>query len=80
VVRASGLGGVTYLPPDIAKKFNGDADDLGAINVLWGSQGATRLDLVGNLAWKMLGMYEKAFNDVIARDDFAEISAKTVGI
>jgi len=56
VVLASGVGGVTYLPPDIAEKFDGDADDLGDTNFIWGSQGATRLDLVANLAWKMLGM------------------------
>ncbi|WP_193368760.1 tricarboxylate transporter [Pelagibius marinus] len=56
VVLASGVGGVSYLPPDIAKRFDGDADDLGDIDFIWGSQGATRLDLVANLAWKMLGM------------------------
>ncbi|MEJ1996275.1 MAG: tricarboxylate transporter [Limibacillus sp.] len=56
VVLASGVGGVSYLPPDIAAKFDGDADDLKDINFIWGSQGATRLDLVANLAWKMLGM------------------------
>lgn len=55
VVLASGVGGVTYLPPDIAERFDGDADDLGDIDFIWGSQGATRLDLVANLAWKMLG-------------------------
>ncbi|MEJ2027415.1 MAG: tricarboxylate transporter, partial [Limibacillus sp.] len=46
VVLASGVGGVSYLPPDIAAKFDGDADDLKDINFIWGSQGATRLDLV----------------------------------
>jgi tripartite-type tricarboxylate transporter receptor subunit TctC len=56
VVLASGVGGVSYLPPDIAEKFDGDADDLKGIDFIWGSQGATRLDLVANLAWKMLGM------------------------
>lgn len=56
VVLASGVGGVAYLPPDIAKKFDGDADDLKDINFIWGSQGATRLDLVPLLAWEMLGM------------------------
>ena len=56
VVLASGVGGVTYLPPDVAEKFDGDADDLKDIAFIWGSQGATRLDLVANLAWKMLGM------------------------
>ncbi|MBN9671509.1 tripartite tricarboxylate transporter substrate-binding protein [Roseibium aggregatum] len=56
VVLASGVGGVAYLPPDIARKFDGDANDLKDIEFIWGSQGATRLDLVANLAWKMLGM------------------------
>jgi hypothetical protein len=56
VVLASGVGGVAYLPPDIAERFDGDADDLKDIDFLWGAQGATGLDLVPNLAWKMLGM------------------------
>ncbi len=56
VVLASGVGGVTYLPPDVAKSFDGDADDLKDIDFIWGAQGATGLDLVANLAWKMLGM------------------------
>jgi len=56
VVLASGVGGVTYLPPDIAKSFDGDADDLKDFDFIWGAQGATGLDLVANLAWKMLGM------------------------
>lgn len=56
VVLASGVGGVTYLPPDIAERFDGDADDLKDINFIWGAQRATGLDLVPNLAWKMLGM------------------------
>ncbi|WP_417669479.1 tricarboxylate transporter [Roseibium sp.] len=56
VVLASGVGGVAYLPPELGEKFDGDADDLKDIDFIWGSQGATRLDLVPNLAWKMLGM------------------------
>jgi hypothetical protein len=56
VVLASGTGGVAYLPPDLAKKFDGDADDLKDINFIYGSQGATRLDLVPLLAWEMLGL------------------------
>ena len=56
VVLASGVGGVAYLPPDIGELFDGDADALQGIDFIWGSQGATRLDLVANLAWKMLGM------------------------
>jgi tripartite-type tricarboxylate transporter receptor subunit TctC len=57
VVLASGVGGVAYLPPDEAAKMDGlDASGLQDTNFIWGSQGATRLDLVANLAWKMLGM------------------------
>jgi len=55
-VLASGVGGVAYLPPDIAEKFDGDADDLKDENFLYGSQGATTLDLVPLLAWKLLGL------------------------
>lgn len=56
IVLASGTGGVAYLPPDLAKKFDGDADDLKGIEFIYGSQGATRLDLVPLLAWEMLGL------------------------
>ncbi|KUF11143.1 hypothetical protein [Pseudoponticoccus marisrubri] len=57
VVLASGVGGVAYLPPDLAGMMDGlDATPLQDTDFLWGSQGATRLDLVANLAWKMLGM------------------------
>ena len=56
VVLASGTGGVAYLPPDLAKNFDGDADDLKEVNFIYGSQGATRLDLVPLLAWEMLGL------------------------
>jgi tripartite-type tricarboxylate transporter receptor subunit TctC len=57
VVLASGVGGVAYLPPDMAAKMDGlDATGLQGDDFIWGSQGATRLDLVANLAWKMLGM------------------------
>jgi tripartite-type tricarboxylate transporter receptor subunit TctC len=69
VVLASGVGGVAYLPPDIAKKFDGDADDLKDIDFIWGSQGATRLDLVPNLAWKMLGMKVEPVFGIKGRGD-----------
>ncbi len=67
VVLVSGTGGVAYLPPDIAKKFDGDADDLKDINFIWGSQGATRLDLVPMLAWEMLGMKVEAVFGIESR-------------
>lgn len=56
VVLASGTGGVIYLPTDLAAKFDGDFDDLAGENFLYGSQGATTLDLVPLLAFKLLGL------------------------
>jgi hypothetical protein len=56
VVLASGVGGVAYLPKDLGARFDGDADDLKDVTFIWGAQNATGLDLVPNLAWKMLGM------------------------
>ncbi|NJO36675.1 MAG: tricarboxylate transporter [Rhizobiales bacterium] len=56
VVLASGTGGVVYLPPDLGAKFDGDFDDLSEEFFLYGSQGATTLDLVPLLAFKMLGL------------------------
>jgi hypothetical protein len=55
-VLASGTGGVVYLPPDLAERFDGDMDDLKGENFLYGSQGATSLDLVPLLSFKMLGL------------------------
>lgn len=55
-VLASATGGVVYLPPDLAEKFDGDMDDLGDEVYLYGSQGATTLDLVPLLAFRMLGL------------------------
>ncbi|MCK4868996.1 MAG: tricarboxylate transporter, partial [Alphaproteobacteria bacterium] len=69
VVLASGTGGVAYLPPDIAKKFDGDADDLKGVDFIWGSQGATRLDLVPMLAWEMLGMKVEPVFGIESRGD-----------
>ena len=46
VVLASGTGGVAYLPPDLASQMNGlDASGLQGTDFIYGSQGATRLDL-----------------------------------
>lgn len=56
VILASGTGGVVYLPPDLAERFDGDMDDLKDEFFLYGSQGATTLDLVPLLAFKMLGL------------------------
>ena len=56
VVLASGTGGVVYLPPDLGARYDGDFDDLKDEFFLYGSQGATTLDLVPLLAFKMLGI------------------------
>lgn len=69
VVLASGTGGVAYLPPDLAKKFDGDADDLKGINFIFGSQGATRLDIVPLLAWEMLGLKVEPVFGIKGRGD-----------
>lgn len=55
-VLASGTGGVVFLPPDLGAKFDGDFDDLTEEFLLYGSQGATTLDLVPLLAFNMLGL------------------------
>jgi tripartite-type tricarboxylate transporter receptor subunit TctC len=56
VVLSSGTGGVVYLPPDLGARYDGDFDDLKGEAFLYGSQGATTLDLVPLLAFKMLGL------------------------
>lgn len=56
VVLGSGTGGVVFLPPDLGERYDGDFDDLKDVNFLYGSQGATTLDLVPLLAFKMLGL------------------------
>ena len=70
VVLASGTGGVAYLPPDIAEQMDGmDATGLQDIDFIWGSQGATRLDLVPLLAWRMLGMNVEPVFGIEGRGD-----------
>lgn len=69
IFLASGTGGVAYLPPDIAKKFDGTANKLKDINFIYGSQGATRLDLIPLLAWEMLGMKVQPVFGIKGRGD-----------
>jgi hypothetical protein len=69
IVMASGTGGVAYLPPDLAQKFDGDANDLKGIEFIYGSQGATRLDLVPLLAWEMLGLKVEPVFGIKGRGD-----------
>jgi tripartite-type tricarboxylate transporter receptor subunit TctC len=68
-VMATGTGGVAYLPPDLGKKFDGSANNLKNVNFIYGSQGATRLDLVPLLAWKMLGLKVEPVFGVKGRGD-----------
>ena len=68
-VLASGTGGVVYLPPDLAERFDGDMDDLSEEFFLYGSQGATTLDLVPLLAFKMLGLQVDPVFGVEGRGD-----------
>lgn len=69
VVLASGTGGVVYLPPDLAERFDGDMDDLKDEFMLYGSQGATTLDLVPLLAFDMLGLQVDPVFGVEGRGD-----------
>jgi len=66
---ASATGGVVYLPPDLGAKFDGDMDDLKDEFYLYGSQGATTLDLVPLLAFKMLGLQVDPVFGVEGRGD-----------
>lgn len=70
VVLASGTGGVAYLSPEMAETMDGaDATGLQGTDFIWGSQGATRLDLVANLAWEMLGMNVEPVFGIEGRGD-----------
>ncbi len=70
VVLASGTGGVAYLPPDLAGMMDGlDASGLEDTDFIYGSQGATRLDLVPLLAWEMLGLNVEPVFGIKGRGD-----------
>ncbi|WP_300037485.1 tricarboxylate transporter [uncultured Roseobacter sp.] len=70
VVLASGTGGVAYLPPDLAGQMDGmDASALRETDFIYGSQGATRLDLVPLLAWEMLGLNVEPVFGIKGRGD-----------
>ncbi len=70
VVLASGTGGVAYLPPDLAGKMDAlDASGLKGTDFIYGSQGATRLDLVPLLAWEMLGLNVEPVFGIKGRGD-----------
>ena len=69
VVLASGTGGVAYLPPDLAARFAADPNSILDVNFIYGSQGATRLDLVPLLAWEMLGLKVEPVFGIKGRGD-----------
>jgi len=70
VVLASGTGGVAYLPPDLAAMMDGmNATPLQETDFIYGSQGATRLDLVPLLAWEMLGLNVEPVFGIKGRGD-----------
>ncbi|MFV0333013.1 MAG: tricarboxylate transporter [Tropicimonas sp.] len=68
-VMASGTGGVAYLNPKDGAKFDGSANALKDSSFIYGSQGATRLDLVPLLAWDMLGMNVEPVFGIKGRGD-----------
>ncbi|WP_424942100.1 tricarboxylate transporter [Aliiroseovarius crassostreae] len=68
-VMASGTGGVAYLNAEDGAKFDGSANALKDNNFIYGSQGATRLDLVPLLAWKMLGLNVEPVFGIKGRGD-----------
>jgi tripartite-type tricarboxylate transporter receptor subunit TctC len=71
VVLASGTGGVAYLPPELHAQLGegGDASALAGEDFIYGSQGATRLDLVPLLAWEMLGLQVEPVFGIEGRGD-----------
>jgi len=69
VVLASATGGVAYLPPDLGAAFQKDPNSLKGQKFIYGSQGATSLDLVPLLAWKLLGMKVEPVFGIKGRGD-----------
>lgn len=70
VLLVSGTGGVLYLPPETAALMNGlDASGLRGQDYIWGVQSATGLDLVPNLAFKMLGLNVESVLGMDGRGD-----------
>lgn len=70
VVLASGTGGVSYLPADLAGKMSeGGVSAISGEDFIYGSQGATRLDLVPLLAWEMLGLNVEPVFGIKGRGD-----------
>ncbi len=68
-VMATGTGGVAYLNAEDGAKYDGTANQLKDVDFIYGSQGATRLDLVPLLAWEMLGMNVEPVFGIKGRGD-----------
>lgn len=68
-VMATGTGGVAYLNPTDGAKFDGTANALKGGDHIFASQGATRLDLIPLLAFKMLGMNVEPVFGIKSRGD-----------
>ncbi|WP_425445238.1 tricarboxylate transporter [Vannielia litorea] len=68
-VMATGTGGVAYINAEDGAKFDGSANNLKDIDFIFGSQGATGLDLVPLLAWQMLGMKVEPVFGIKGRGD-----------
>ncbi len=60
VVLASPTGGVAYVSPDLGVKTAADLGKLKGVELRYGSQGATSLDLIPLLAFEKLGLNVKA--------------------
>ena len=60
VVLASPTGGVVYINPDLGVSSAEDLNELEGKQLVYGSQGATSLDLVPLLAFDLLGLDTKA--------------------
>ena len=68
-VMASGTGGVAYINAKDGARFDGSANQLQGGDQIFGSQGATRLDLIPLLAFKMLGMNVEPVFGIKSRGD-----------
>ncbi len=56
VVLGTATGGVAYMSPDMIAKWKKDPSSIKGTKFIFGSQGATRLDLIPILAWQLLGL------------------------
>ncbi|MEO1328787.1 MAG: tripartite tricarboxylate transporter substrate-binding protein [Pseudomonadota bacterium] len=70
IVLSTATGGVAYLPKDLADRWAANPQDvIDNVNFIYGSQGATRLDLVPLLAWEMLGLKVEPVFGIKGRGD-----------